>query len=251
MNNGYSSVSEIRGKARLTLMEHLNPSVGITLIYFMISFFLSLFTTIMSFEGTALMLILFELFSLTIHVFIALFTAGRAKYFAGIADRKQIAVKTIFSAFTSHPGRIVGAGFLLEGVKLIFSLPGIVYSLIVPAGMNRLTYWIPLALVVLTGKLLGFLFLLSFMPLYYLLMDFPNMSLGKAIRMSIWLMKGNKMRYIGLLIAYIPLLLVCVVSFGIGFIWISPLIQCAAGHFYLDLLSQKQSKVSASDKENV
>ena len=79
MNNGATPVKEIRGKARLTLMEHLNPSIGITLIYYMIAFAVTLFTTLVSFGGTALMLILFEFFSLVAHVFLALFKpAARA-----------------------------------------------------------------------------------------------------------------------------------------------------------------------------
>lgn len=251
MNNGISPVKEIRGRARLTLMEHLNPSIGITLIYYMIYFVITLITALVSFEGSPLILILFELFSLAFHVFFALFTAGRAKYFTGIADNRNTAVKSLFSAFASNPGRIIGAAFIIEGVKLIFSLPGIVYSLTFPEGMNRLLYWITLLLVVLAGKALGFLSLLAFMPLYYILMDFPNMPLSKALRMSVWLMKKNKMRYVGLLIGFLPLTIVGLLSFGIGFVWISPLVQCAAAHFYLDLLKQKQSKNTATEKENV
>lgn len=249
MSNGTTPVGEIRGKARLTLMEHLNPSVGLTLIYFMIYLVLNLTTTLMAFEGTPLMLIIFEAFSLAAHVFFALFTAGRAKYFTGIADKRSVAVKTLFGAFSSKPGRIIGGAFIIEGVKLLFSLPGIVYSLIIPEGMNRLTYWITLLLVIIAGKLIAFLALIGFMPLYYILMDFPNMSLKKALRMCTWLMKNNKMRYIGLLIGFVPLLIVSYLSFGIGLIWVSPLIQTASAQFYLDLIKQRQS-APVSEKEN-
>ena len=250
MNNGATPVKEIRGKARLTLMEHLNPSIGITLIYYMIAFAVTLFTTLVSFGGTALMLILFEFFSLVAHVFLALFKAGRAGYFTKTADNRPVAVKALFGAFSSNPGRILGAAFIIEGVKLLFSLPGIIYSLVIPAGMNRLTYWITLALVVVAGKVIAFLTLLAFTPLYYILMDFPNMPLGKAIRMSTWLMQHNKLRFVGLLIGFIPLFIVCFLSFGIGFLWVSPLVQTAAGHFYLDLLKQKHSPSTVSEKEN-
>ena len=74
---------------------------------------------------------------------------------------------------------------------------------------------------------------------FYILLDFPNYDAKKALAFSRKLMKGNKGRFIYLLVSFIPLSLLGVLSCGIGFLWIIPYMQATQAQFYLDLVQNK------------
>jgi hypothetical protein len=52
-------------------------------------------------------------------------------------------------------------------------------------------------------------------------------------------MKGNKGRFIYLLVSFIPLFLLGMLTCCVGFLWIIPYMQATLAQFYLDLVQNK------------
>ena len=179
---------------------------------------------------------------------LGLFVAGRIRYFTLLSEEKEASILSLFSAFRKGPDRVLKASLILQGIPFLCTLPGFVYSVFVPISLeytpdNAKNAAIALSMVAV-GTVASYLISIPFMPLYYILGDYVNMPLSKAVRMSFWLMKGNYFRYIGLCISLLPFFVLGFISFGVGFIWISPFIQSSYAHFYLDLISQKQQNNS-------
>ncbi|MCD7806383.1 MAG: DUF975 family protein [Lachnospiraceae bacterium] len=67
-----------------------------------------------------------------------------------------------------------------------------------------------------------------------ILVDFPDLTVTQAYRRSSQLMKGNRMRLLGLQLSFLPWALLSVVTLGIGFLYLMPYVGCTNVEFYLD-----------------
>ena len=100
--------------------------------------------------------------------------------------------------------------------------------------------------VVLTGLLQGiYIFLwtlllivpgiiksLSYSQTNYILKDYPELKNNAAIELSMAMMKGHKFDYFCLILSFIGWLLLCILTLGIGLLWVSPYITTASANFY-------------------
>ena len=76
---------------------------------------------------------------------------------------------------------------------------------------------------------------------FYLMLDFPQNS-GKETLSLCWrLMKGHRSRLFLLELGFLPLMLLCILSFGIGFLWLQPYMQMTYACFFLDLMNPKSA----------
>lgn len=78
--------------------------------------------------------------------------------------------------------------------------------------------------------------------IYFLLLDYPELSATEIWKKSAQLMKGNRLRYIGLILSFLPWFLVTLFTFGFGILWLNPYISAAQAAFYLDLVQNKPIK---------
>lgn len=65
--------------------------------------------------------------------------------------------------------------------------------------------------------------------------DAPYKNAGQLIKESWQIMRGNKLRLFGLRLSFLGILILGILSFGIGFLFIRPYIYVAEGLFYLNL----------------
>ena len=175
-------------------------------------------------------------------------------------------------SFLAMPSYMISFGitfpsYISEGSGIIFIL--IVYPmalgftnsfrLLYETGDNRLTRnafslgfdnWIHNVL----GMLLTSVFILLWLLLFlipgiikcfsyamtpYILIEHPEMSVNKAIDESIYLMDGHKFDYFYLGLSFIGWIILSIMSFGIGFIWLIPYMQTTMAAFYADLKKEK------------
>lgn len=69
---------------------------------------------------------------------------------------------------------------------------------------------------------------------YYLLLDFPNRKAPEIIRSSFRAIRGHRMRFFLLQCSFIPLYLLCSLTLGVGFLWLTPYMHMTFALFYLD-----------------
>ena len=69
----------------------------------------------------------------------------------------------------------------------------------------------------------------------YILAENPYMSAKEALEQSKRIMDGNKLRLFSLDMSFIGWHLLCILTFGIGYIWLAPYIEASHAAFYCDL----------------
>lgn len=72
---------------------------------------------------------------------------------------------------------------------------------------------------------------------YFLLLDFPKHKASELLKMSMHIMKGHKWRFFLLRLSFLPLQLLCVLSLGVGFLWVIPYQKMTYSLFFLDLMN--------------
>jgi hypothetical protein len=230
----------IRGLARNTILEHPYAPLVVVLVYFGITGLLYASAALFSLGEGLWPFVIYQIVTLLMQVMVCVFDIGRRKYFVDLGEKDQAPMLTLFAAFRGNVPTVLGAAFFLMGIRFVFTLPAVILSYMSPISPENIKESAVILGLLALGYLFGYLATVPFFPLLYLIGDFKSMPLGKALRMSLWLMKGNFFRYIGFDISLIPLTLLGYLSFGLGFVWITPLIQSSYAHFYLDLLNQKK-----------
>lgn len=76
---------------------------------------------------------------------------------------------------------------------------------------------------------------LSYRMTFYVMVDF-NLSGRKAISKSVELMKGYKAKLFRLGLSFFGWYLLCMITFGIGTIFLAPYVQATVAEFYAELL---------------
>ena len=69
----------------------------------------------------------------------------------------------------------------------------------------------------------------------YILVDHPEIGVWEASRRSQEMMRGHKWRYFCLEMSFIGWGLLCILTLGIGFVWLIPYTEVAQAAFYNDL----------------
>lgn len=119
-----------------------------------------------------------------------------------------------------------------------------------PVGVERLfdgyrnftrvftTYLLQTAYVMLWSLLLivpGFVKALSYAMTPYILLDEPTLSKNAAIERSMDMMRGYKAKLFLLYLSFIGWGLLCIITCGIGILWLYPYIYTAQAAFYEDV----------------
>lgn len=81
----------------------------------------------------------------------------------------------------------------------------------------------------------------------FLLKDRPELKYNKAIEESMRMMQGNKMKLFLLDLSFIGWILLCIVTLGIGILWVTPYMQTSRTAFYEELKRLDAETVSADD----
>ncbi|WP_168119890.1 DUF975 family protein [Paenibacillus sp. HB172176] len=135
------------------------------------------------------------------------FTLGMALYFIRLARGEDPSVSSLFEGFE----RFVKV-FLLTLLMGIFTL---LWSL----------------LFIIPGIIAGY----RYSQAYYILIDNPDISALEAIRRSKEMMAGHKWRYFVLQLSFIGWYLLCMLTLGIGALWLAPYMAATNAHFYENL----------------
>lgn len=132
------------------------------------------------------------------------------KFFRG---EKEYVVENMFSIFSDYP-RILGTILLQFVYIFLWSL-----LLLIP----------------------GLIKMYSYAMTYYILHDNPEIGAEEAICRSMKMMDGHKWRLFCLHLSFIGWWLLCILTLGIGTLWLAPYTQNSTAAFYEDLKNQFDS----------
>ncbi|MGE5581873.1 MAG: DUF975 family protein [Bacillota bacterium] len=132
---------------------------------------------------------------------------GMAKYFLKLRRDENPELADLFDGFKAF-----SSAFLLQLLIIIFV---ILWSL----------------LLIIPGIIAALSYAMSF----YILYDHPEMKPGEIIKLSKQMMAGRKGKLFLLGLSFIGWALLCIVTLGIGFLWLTPYFNAAIANFYEDV----------------
>lgn len=132
---------------------------------------------------------------------------GYAKFNLNLVDRLEVAWGNLFSYFSYWKTTA-----LTKFLKMIYIL------------LWSLLFVIP-----------GIIAIFNYAMTEYILAENPEMSANEVINRSKQMMKGNRMRLFWLEISFIGWSILCILTFGIGFLWLNPYKYAAETIFYREI----------------
>ncbi|GHT57847.1 hypothetical protein FACS18945_2990 [Bacteroidia bacterium] len=97
----------------------------------------------------------------------------------------------------------------------------------------------------------GIIAAISYSMTFYIIADDPAISAMDAINKSKKMMYGYKMKYFCLSLRFLGWALLCILTLGIGFLWLMPYIQVTFAKFYDDLKAANTEEVVVETTEQV
>lgn len=135
------------------------------------------------------------------------FAIGAAIFSLSIIRKQEAKVEQIFYGFHTFSTALVAYLLILLNVLLRLLL------LVVP----------------------GIIAAISYTLTFYILADNNDLSAKEAMKRSQQMMEGNKLQFFYMSLRFFGLALLCILTLGIGFLWLFPYIHICMASFYEDL----------------
>ena len=236
--------------------------VGGTLLYFIVSYAVAMFASIVvmipgmiifflmtglvgTFEGEEmattglfLFIILYVILLVVILASSGVTMYGYTNVFVQLSRTKDVTIDALFEGFRGFKKmmKTMKAMVLIcvyTGTWLPFALFGLFVALIEGDGSTKDEF---LGLVCFATVVLSFIGIIvmyfSYALTYHVMIDYPEYSALEAMKESKRLMKGHKMDLFMLWLSFMGWWLLAIVTFGIGFLWLSPYAMTTTAVFY-------------------
>ncbi len=165
-----------------------------------------------------------------------MFVCGLDLYYLNISTGRDATNGDLFAGFRDNPSETFKIASFLLLPSIILSLPyNILADLYVLTGNKECLY---VSLGFMGLALLASLYMhLTYGIAFFLKLDFPTYSAGKIIKLSGQKMQGHRARLFMLDVRFIPMFILCILSFGIGMTWVYPILTEAHALFFLNLMN--------------
>ena len=247
----YRTPADLKTRAQSALIGRFGPVVMVTLSYFiwlyLISYSGSIISAIISrmpfFSGINVSTgaqIIFTVISTLIAAFLSIvgemFVCGLDLYYLNISTGRDATNGDIFAGFRDNPSETFKIAAFLLLPTIIFSLPyNILADLYILTNNKEYLY---LSLGFMGLALLASLYMhLTYGIAFFLKLDFPTYSAGKILKLTRQKMHGHRARLFMLDVRFIPMFILCILSFGIGMTWVYPILTEAHTLFFLNLMN--------------
>ena len=247
----YRSSGELKTRALSVMAGRYGGAVMMTLSYFIWIYLISYagsilssvilkipyFSSVTSDPATG---IIFSVISALITMFLSviaeMFTCGICLYYLNISTGRDAQTADIFRGFRENPSEVFKVAAFILSPSLILSIPeNIVSELYMQTSDPK---WLYLSLAFFALAALGTLYVhLTYGIAFFVMLDFPSYTAGRVIRIARQKMTGNRMRLFILDLLFIPMIILGVLSFGIGLVWVYPVINESRTLFFLNLMN--------------
>jgi len=231
----YKSLSELKCLARTHMFGQYTGAVGAHAIMAMVLSSISIMVESLIPKGSyeALFTSIFYLLYLLL---LGIFAAGQAFFYLNIMCGNRVTSNLIFYGFKNNTDKILMIQGYIIALYIAVSLPLGLFTLMYMNTKEPLMYaFIALGAVISVAGIV--LVSLIYMPAYYLMYDFPQLTVKEILNMSREKMKGNIGRLFVTYVSFVPLMLLELLTFGIGALWIEPYKNATLTEFFLDIMS--------------
>lgn len=231
------SSKELKALAREALLGQYGSLIGAMFLLGMFSVILeSVPVTITRNREDTTSLIIQFVVTLIISVLVYLLQIGMTVIVLHMTRCQAYGLSDLFYTFRAHPDRFIIVSVIQIGISMILQIPAYIFLFLYPGDtIKRVLLYL---LLLLAGSIVSFIVLLGFTLADLLLIDNENLGAIDAIRQSWAMMHGNKGRFFYLQISFFGLALLCILTLGIGMLWLYPYMMTTEAFFYLDLTGE-------------
>ena len=178
---------------------------------------------------------------LIVSFFITVFNVGLCLLCLNTACGRSPKVSDVFYGFQSQFGKSLKLACVVVLVNELSHLPANIISYLVDhnAAWN----------LILSAGLLYVICLVIYVPcslaisqVFLLLLDFPGYSAEELIKLSAHIMKGHKRRLFYIQLSFFPLILLSLLTLGIGNLWLAPYMNITYTFFFLNLMQSRDQQ---------
>ena len=237
-----TSNTEIKRIARENLTGNYRvPMMAMVLSYLITSTIQSIFQTRVEESQSTGAYIAYFLASVIAMVLSSVFALGISQIHLNLARGKEVHTGMIFHGFR-QANRYVPAAAILCGMEMVLSIPlgyGTYeflryFNASDPFDADNLKAICIFVGGWLVSMILLYLLQLVFGMFFYVVLDYPDMTIGQCMKGAVVGLKGNRGALLGLFLSFLGMGILGLLSFGLGFLWVGPYYEQSVALFYLD-----------------
>lgn len=227
--HNHQSFGELKAAARKGLEGNYGRAIA---VYISVQIFnlVPSYVILFFFSGNNLFqIIISEIVRFILLAFLQVLQIGVCLFYLKLNCGQPASSIDLFYGFHTNRNQTLGISLVFTAISYLCQLPAMI------AFYNAAVSFYMYTFLQLAGILAAALFLLPFQQSYYALLDFPNLSVREALQRSAKLMRGSFLRYILFSLSFLPLILLSLLSCGIGLLWVMPYMEASLAAFYLEL----------------
>lgn len=249
----YKKSAQLKDMAKDRLQGKWGSAILITfmgsLISLLVSFSLSIteintlgtaYTVSDSATSSTIVSILFQIIAIVASIILNLLNLGITLFFLNMACGQPYSFRDLFYGFRERTNTALAISAVTVLLDVVTTTP---YQLLLDMydETGILTYAIVAIVLGIIGLCIYIPLSLAFSISFFLMLDFPQLSAKEVLQLSLRVMKGHKKRLFYIELSFLPLMLLCILSLGIGFLWLSPYMQMTYTYFFLDIMQNNST----------
>lgn len=240
MNSNYDNLSsaQLKSIAKGQLLGKYGSAIAAEVSATAIIFLASLLCSALTDQTSTAGLILACIISFILEILSGIFYVGLARFYLNLVCDRPHPVSDIFYGFHAHADKAIAIRFFICLLELFCMLPAFLCLFFYTQTESALLFLCGCILAAVGGIALAY-FRLVYSQVYYIMLDFPDLSIRDILRTSRCTMKGNKGRLFYITVTLLPYYLLCFISCGIALLWVTPYRQTICTNFYLDLMHRE------------
>ncbi len=231
------TISQLKAIAKERSLGKYGTLIGAAIILGIIRFLvISITSSFTAGSSSPIAIVLGWLIAIIVNTLLGVFVSGEAYMYMNLIYSQTVSISDIFFGFKQQPQKAVALQGIFEIIANVLTLPYFVLLYGLQAGIDFLAS-IPFLILTLVSYLLLFYVKIVFSQIFFLLHDFPDWSVRQILTTGIHLMKGKKLKYLGLILSFIPMILLGCITLFIPLLWINVYMLATYAAFYQDIMS--------------
>lgn len=228
------SSKELKSIAKERLLGHYSVFV---FSYVIMNCIYSLILNLVDMQSGSQSLIYWTTY-LILTILLGVFCVGQYRMYSQLLRGNKIAVKDMWYGFRNHADKAILIQIILFGYYLLAAVP-LFITLLLYSMTHIFQLIIIIALAVIIFIVASVYITVSYAQALFLLIDYPDESAIELMKHSNRIMHGHKFQMFYIYASFIGIMLLVLLTFGIGMLWAYPYITCTRTLFYEELLAQE------------
>lgn len=240
--NSYKTTTEMKTAARGLLLGKYGIYIAalaiVTSIVYIVTMIVSMALPTDTIWGTILNFAI----TLIIDLIAAVFSLGLIRFTLNICRNQPYKLSDLLYGFSTHPDKAIICRFLFTVAEIVCMLPALLFMLLYSITEKDILTLVIALLLVIGG--FGIVVLhLTYDFVYYTMLDYPDATLKQLFTYCAEVMRGHRVKFFYLQASFLPLLVLSLLSFGIGFLFVIPYQNVAIAQFYLDVFHPQETLI--------